>query len=415
MTKTPLDVSQQLRGSGWSSALRMPLVMGLAGLLALQLLLAAVSGGSGRLTPAATDTPLVTFDATQAKRIEISTEADTTPLVLSRTDSGWVLQTLGDFPAATTRVESLLDTLAALRRPLPIATSAAARERFKVADDAFAERLVLSDGQKPVATLILGDSPGFRRRYLRPAGDEGVYDVRFEVFNLSAQPNDWIAHDQLQLERDQIQRIATADWTLVKADDTWSLSAGENGSDRDGDGDNDSKDGSLGTVAGQVDTAKVDELLSNLANLSYREVLGTTAPAGFDPESPRLVLDIGLAGGDSQRYLIADAADAAKTETTAEAETEATVAIANQDFVLKSEQQPYYFLLSEFDLGSLLDTNRADLITSHPDSVSKAAAAQAATESATEDRAPALKPVSDQADSDTTAELPPSTSAEPQD
>ena len=362
MTKISLDVSQQLRSSGWSSALRTPLVMGLAGLLAVQLLLAAVSGGSGRLTPAATDAPLVAFEATQVKRIEISAGTDTPALVLSRTDSGgWVLPALGDFPAMTTRVESLLDTLAALRRPLPIATSAAARERFKVADDAFAERLVLSDGQEPVATLMLGDSPGFRRRYLRPAGDEGVYDVRFEVFNLSAQPNDWIAHDRLQLERDHIQRIATADWTLVKADDTWSLSAGE--------------DGASGAAAGQVDTTKVDDLLSSLANLSYREVLGTTAPAGFDPESPRLVLDIGLAGGDSQRYLIA----AADADADANAD-------ANQDFVLKSEQQPYYFLLSEFDLGSLLDTG-----------------------------APVLKPASDQADSDTAAELSPGISAQPQD
>ena len=48
MTETTLNPSKRPSDSGWPEALRTPLVIGLAALLAVQLLLAAVSGGSGR-------------------------------------------------------------------------------------------------------------------------------------------------------------------------------------------------------------------------------------------------------------------------------------------------------------------------------------------------------------------------------
>ncbi|EIC21999.1 DUF4340 domain-containing protein [Thiorhodovibrio frisius] len=351
MTKTILNPSRRPGDSGWPAVLRTPAVIGLAALLAVQLLLAAVSGavsgGSSRLAPAATDTPFAAFDAEQIERIEVTTPDSEAPLLLSRTDTSWTIPALGDFPAEATRVDQLLDALAGLHRPLPIATSAEARERFKVADDAFEERIVLSDGQGAVSTLILGDSPGFRRRYLRPAGDDSIYDVRFEVFNLSDRSSDWIAHDRLQLEPNQIQRIATNDWTLTKDGETWRLTGAD----------------------GELDQAKVDELLSTLANLSYRDVLGTEAPEDFDPAAPLLALDIDLAEGDSRRYLIA--------EQPSEAED------AGKNFVLKADNQPYYFLLSEFDLQPLVETKATDLIQP-PES----AGAQAASDPADTENAP---------------------------
>lgn len=361
--------------AGWSSALRTPLVLGLGGLLATQLLLAAVLGGGDRaLAPAAPDTPLVQFDPEQIDHIEIATADGASPMVLSRADSGWMIPALGDFPADIGRVDELMRTLAELRRPLPLATSAAARERFKVADGVFDQRIALKNGSRSVATLILGDSPGFRRRYLRPAGDEGIYDLRFEVFNLSDQPNDWIAHDQLRLERDQIQRIAGADWTLTKDGEDWRLTGG-------------------GDARSALDQAKVAELLSTLANLSYREVLGTEAPVGFDPDAPMLALDIGLADGETERYLVAplavddqgndsDNADPPLGENGASFE----LGEKGQDYVLKVADRPYYFRLADFDLGPLVGFDPSRLLQapgSHDAEAPDTPSAEAATESST--------------------------------
>lgn len=318
--------------SSWSAALRTPLVLGLGALLVVQLLFAAVTSGSRGLTPAATDTPLAQFDAGQIDSIEIATPDDEQPLVLNQSDGGWVIPALDDFPADATRIDQLLQTLADLHRPLPIATSEPARKRFKVADDAFEQRITLRDGADEVATLLLGDSPGFRRRYLRPADDEGIYDVRFEVFNLSDQPDDWIAHDQLRLDRERIQRLAADDWVVTKEGDHWTLEGGP------------AQDGR------ELDQAKVDELLTTLANLGYRAVLGPEAPADFDPEAPMLALEIGLGGDTRQDYLIA-----ARSGDEAE---------GGRDYVLKVENNPHYFVLSDFDLGPLVGLDASGLVKS---------------------------------------------------
>lgn len=308
-------------------ALRHPVVMALAGLLALQLLVAVFSSGGPRLAPATHDRPLAEFSTALIDQIDIDTPDSATPLVLTRsTESGWILPSLGDFPADQARIEQLLHSLAELRRPLPMATSAAARQRFKVDDEVFEQRIVLKQGDQVAAQLILGDSPGFRRRYLRPVGDEGVYEVRFEVLNLSAQPDDWIARDQLRLERDQIQRLAADDWSLTSTDGTWTLE-GE---------------------TGELDAAKVEGLINTLANLSYRGVLGTEAPAGFDPASPRLALEVTLSDGAQRHYLLG-----AGDET--------------EDAVLKLAERPYYFRLADFDLGPLAGLKPGDLLKAAPE------------------------------------------------
>ncbi|MBK5969641.1 MULTISPECIES: DUF4340 domain-containing protein [Thiorhodovibrio] len=344
--------------SGWPAALRTPLVIGLGALLGVQLLLAAVTSGGSHLAPTATNTALAAFDAKQIDSIEIATPEGETALILSRTGDGdgdgdgWDIPRLGDFPADSTRVDQLLEALAGLQRSLPIATSEAARERFKVADDAFAESITLKRGDDKVATLILGDSPGFRRRYLRPADDDGVYDVRFDVFNLSDQPGEWIARDQLRLAREQIQRLSADGWSLSKDDDTWNLTGADN--------------------EGQLDQAKVEALLTTLANLSYREMLGTEAPDGFDLAAPTLALEIGLADGDNQRYLIAPRLIAPRPIADQPGDTEGSEDAAGasaggdtaveEDFVLKVEGRPYYFLLSDFDLGPLLGLDASKLL-----------------------------------------------------
>jgi hypothetical protein len=332
--------------AAWSSAVRTPLVLGLIALLAVQLLLAAVTSGGRTLAPAAADTPLAAFEAARIDAIEIATPDGEQPLVLRRAEGGWIIPALGDFPADTARVDQLLETLAGLQRPLPIATSEAARARFQVADDGFAQRILLKAGKETLASLILGDSPGFRRRYLRPTREDGIYDVRFEIFNLSDQPNDWIAQDQLRLERDRIQRLAAADWAISKDGENWVLE--------------DTPAAEAGELDGELDQAKVRELLTTLANLSYLEVLGNEPPAGFDPDAPLLALEVGLDEDESRRYLIAP--HQGPEQPGADEDVIQDSDDTEQDYVLKVAERPAYFLLSAFELGPLLGLDVSNLL-----------------------------------------------------
>ncbi len=244
-------------------------------------------------------------------------------MTLARGDRGWNIAELGDFPADGAKVDALLDKLAGLKRPLPVGTSAESLKRHKVADDAFERRLTLESGEQGVATLILGDSPGFRRLFGRPAGDPAVYDLDLALFDVADRADDWLARDKLRIGRESIERVAASDWVLVKGEDGWRLQ----GSDQ------------------APDQGAVDDLLSRIGNLSYRGVLGVEDPPEYDQAAPTLELEIGLAGGEQRHYRISQIKD-------------------GQDFVLKASDGPWYFRLSDYDLEGLRGITRAKLLGS---------------------------------------------------
>ncbi|QVL49349.1 MAG: DUF4340 domain-containing protein [Thiocapsa sp.] len=310
--------------TGWRPDLRAPIVLGLAGLLLLQILIAlGLNLGSGHaLAPSATDTPLLGIAPDQVQGLHIESGDGAESVTLVRRDDTWVDADLDDLPVQSAKVEQFLDDLAALKRPLPIATSEEARERFKVADDAFERRLTLDGETGPIAGLLIGDSPGFKRVFARLPGETGVHELRLALSDVSARRDDWIEVGLLRLEGEPINRIATRDWTLSK-DETgvWALA----GDDR------------------LVDQETVSALMLRLANLGYRGVLGVVDDPVYNQQDPLVELEIGLADGSKRHYRISQAKD-------------------SQDYVLKDSERPWYFKLSEFDLGELLDIEVALLL-----------------------------------------------------
>ncbi|RKT46753.1 DUF4340 domain-containing protein [Thiocapsa rosea] len=311
--------------TGWRPDLRAPIVMGLAGLLVLQILLAlGLNLGSGRaLSPSATETPLLGITPDQVQGLGIQSGDGTESVTLVRRDDTWVDADLDGLPVQSAKVEQFLADLAALKRPLPIATSEEARERFKVADDAFERRLTLDGATGPIAGLLIGDSPGFRRVFARLPGEPGVHELRLALSDVSARRDDWIEVGLLRLEGEQINRIAMRDWILSK-DETgvWALAD----SDR------------------PLDQETVSALILRLANLGYRGVLGVADDPAYNQQDPLIALEIGLADGSTRHYRISKAKD-------------------SEDYVLKDPERPWYFKLSEFDLGELLDIQSEDLLS----------------------------------------------------
>jgi hypothetical protein len=322
MTETTMSRTAAARRLGldraWQSALRNPWVLLLAAVLVLQLAVALLMGGGRSMAPAAVDVPLLNLEMDAVSAIEIST-ADGDSVRLERSGDGWVLPVLDGFPASGSRVDSMLEDLAGLKRPLPVATSAEAQRRFRVAEDAFERRLVLR-GEGGETTLMVGDSPGFRRLFARIAGEDAVYDLRLALFDLGATADDWIDRGRLQFDRGEISRISADDWTLVRGEEGWSLE---------------------GTDA-PVDSAVADELASAVATVSYTSVLGPDSDTDDDLDDPARVITIEHAGGE-RRYRLASIAD-------------------SEDYVLKRDDEPYVYRLSAFDAETLVDTDRARLL-----------------------------------------------------
>jgi len=321
--KTP---ESTLGSRAWTQALTSPLMLGLLALLGVQIL-AAIGlslGGRGSLTPTSIDSPLMAFDSKSVTAIRIEGGSEG-PVTLAKADQGWVIADLADFPADGAKVDQLLEKLAGLKRPLPVATSPEAQRRHKVADEGFERRVTLEAGDKPVATLILGDSPGFRRTFARPAGESVVYDLDLALFDASNRQDDWLARDNLRLGQETIERIGSGDWALVKADGNWGLE----GSDQ------------------APDEAAVNGLLNRLASLSFRGVLGSEDKPEYNQSAPMLEIALGLAGGTERQYRISQAQD-------------------GEDLVLKVSDRPWYYKLSELDLEGLKDLSRDKLLGTEP-------------------------------------------------
>jgi hypothetical protein len=323
---------------GWRPDLRTPLIMGLAGLLALQLLIALGQSLSAPSTRAfAPQTPLLDFEPAQVTAIRIEGAGGADPVRIERRDGGaWVIGELGDFPAAGVKADQLLTTLSTLKRPLPVATSAEARERFKVADTGFNRRLTLEGRQGTIGTLILGETPRFKRLFGRPADDSAVYELDLAIADVPNRRADWLDQGQLRVDQTQITAIEGADWRLEKDGEGWRLAgAGANE---------------------PLDQDKAHELVRTLANLSYRDVLAVTdAPAEAEPV---LELKIELGEGESRAYRIAKLAE-------------------SEDYVLRSADRPQAFKLSKYDLMELIDLERSKLIV-QPEPASESATAEEA-------------------------------------
>ena len=378
--------------SDWGAALRTPLALGLSALLAVQIGAALVLDWSARgtLTPAAADRPLLAFDpqSVEVLRIDGKTDTGQAAIALTRSGQDWVLKDLGDFPADGTKIEALLNKLADLKRPLPVATSAESLKRHKVADDEYERRVVLESGGKPVVALLLGDSPGFRRQLARPAGESAVYDLDLALHDVGNRPDDWLAKDRLQIDQQSVEGIAAKDWELIKSKEGWRFA--ESGAPTDK----------------APDPAAVVNLLGRLGNLSYRGVLGVEDKPDYNQSNPVMELKLKLKDGSNRSYRISKPKE-------------------GQDYVLKPSDRPWYFKVADFDLEGILDQDKAKLsgepaqppVASKPTEKAPTSSPAGADESAATTPADSAEPESleteEPADSGSASAPPPAPLSEP--
>lgn len=293
----------------WRQALLSPLVAGLGLLLLLQVAASLMLAGKG-LTSTASNAPLLGVSPEQVQRIEITAEDQT--LALERTANGWALPGLGGFPADRDKVEALLVSLSTLPRSLPVASSGEAQARLKVADEHPASRVKLIGREGPLAELLTGESPGFRRLYGRVPGDDNVYDVPLAGFQLATDNDDWVLRDKLQLDAAAINRISTPDWTLSRVGSDWQLQDDPR----------------------PLDQSKVETLVRRIANLSYQGVEARPSEAA-PAETPVLALEVGLVDGSIQRRLIRESGD--------------------DGYLLGTDDTRWQYQLSAYDLDGILD------------------------------------------------------------
>jgi hypothetical protein len=293
--------------------------------LVLQLILAmVVLVGGEKYAAFEASEPLLTFDADQVDRIEIS-EPDKEPLILEKKGEEWRLPELDDFSAKANSVDNLIGKLTAMKRGWPVAETDSAAERFKVEEDGYERKVVLYEEGDEVAELYLGTSPGFRKIHARVADENPIYAVEFNNYEASRESRDWINGEILQLEADKISRIEMPDVTLVR-------------------------DGDKMTVEGlEEDETQQDEevkkLVDRIAKLDLQNVFGSEAEEAWNLDDPLLTFSVTLDGGKKRDYRVAKPK-------------------SGSDYVLKVSDHDHYFQVASWNIDPIEQANRARLVES---------------------------------------------------
>ncbi len=264
--------------------------------------------------------PLLTFDSSAVDTITIS-NGDGTTLSLRKEDGAWQLPKLGGFPADGAAVQRLLGKLAAMKQGWPVATTAAAAPRFKVAPESFERKIVLAHGGQTLAELYVGTSPGLRKVHVRRPEQQAIYAVAFNTFDAPIKTDDWIDKHIAQVDQDELQRIDLPALTLVREKEGWRLP--------------DLTDGE------EMAAEEARKLAGQVANITISSVL-MKAPA--QPGKPLLQYTLTTKSGDRKTFTFYKADG------------------SNDAYLLKTSQRQEYFKVPAFYIDSIKDSSRDKLV-----------------------------------------------------
>jgi hypothetical protein len=292
-------------------------------LLAAQLALLAVMHASARKDgDAEGDVPLLTFDPSSIDTLRIE-DGEGEAVELALKEGKWVLPGLDDYPAEQKKTDAMLEKLSSLERGWPVATTAGAARRFRVADEDFERKIVLNGNGSQITAIVLGSSPGFRRIHARAAGENEIYSVAFSAFEAGVDPADWIDRRVLALKRDDIRRVELPEVTI-------SIEDGKPAIEGLGEGES-------------VAITKVDALLGKLSTLEIQSVLGKAAKPEYRQDEPLIDFTVSQGSGAPLTYSISRAT-------------------TDEFYVLKRSDNDYYFKIADWDAKPILEASRASLV-----------------------------------------------------
>lgn len=295
----------------------------LSALLTLQIALAAgLFVNRDRYGAFVTEEKMIVYDVKEVDALEIE-DGEKRKLVLKRESDVWTIPAIDGFPADKNAVERLLEKLEGLEKGWPVATTSGAAKRFKVADDEFERKLTLSKGESVISSLFVGTSPGLRKVHVRLPGEDEVYSVELNTYEMETEREDWIDKSVLSLRAEDVAGIELPNLTLVR----------HNGRMDPEDLEDDD----------EAVKEEVDRLIDRIAGLKIKSILGKEKKPEYLQEDPELRYTVKLASGDSRDYVFSKPKD-------------------ESYYVLKSSVREEYFSVDTWLVDRIKEVEREEFV-----------------------------------------------------
>jgi hypothetical protein len=142
-------------------------------------------------------------------------------VTLARAGDDWTLE--NGLSADPIKVANMLQALTEQQPGYPIANSASAPQRFKVAEDDFQRRIELAsaDGAQ---TVYLGTSPAFRKIHARRSDDDAVYLLQLNSYDAPTASASWL--DRSLAAVSDINTLRLNERSFVLAEGVWADDSG---------------------------------------------------------------------------------------------------------------------------------------------------------------------------------------------
>ncbi len=314
----------------------------LAEVLIVDVVLAVVLDLSGTvLSPSSSDSPMIVLDGKPITRLVI--DGIDSQVTLEKKSDHWVIPAINDFSADQDKVAELINKLKSIKRNLPVSTSAASRERFRVADDGFERRIQIFVDDSLAAEIFLGTAPRSRMIHVRQREDTAVFETQMGLHHASATTQEWLDKALLQVAYPDIRAISVPGLFRVEKDPNAKVDKAADSADQpktvldswvsaDPLGENERIEQSSMLVLGQ-----------KIANIRFKDVLGTTIQSDYGLSTPKLVLQVETSAGQTLIY-------------------ELGLLQGTDDYVLKISNRPEYFALADYAGKGLLDAADRSMI-----------------------------------------------------
>ena len=312
----------------------------LAVLLVLQLGLAfGLNQIQTGLSAPPSQTLLITSGDVEIDQLTIE-DADGDQINFRKAHGFWIIPIDGDFPADQEKVENILERLRELQRGLPIGTTPAALQRFKVEENNFERRITLYSDEMLIAEIFLGTSPRARMAHARSSNDTSVFEVKLATYELPVQSKEWQDERVVQVPYPDIDAIvvpgvvnlvrnrtpdtgASTNAGATPAPELWSspeLGPGES-----------------------IQQESADTLAKKISVLRIVDVLGRDLEAVYELTPPQFTLAIETINDDTVVY-------------------EFGAIEGEDDYVLKASIRPEYFRVPGYLIKGLIQAADRDAI-----------------------------------------------------